>query len=185
MHDQAGGRASGPNPETRGTPNLVALVLAGALMIAIVVIGVLGGGYFVACAVIVVLNLPETYRVIRSAVLEQRVLPYVEATQTLELTRRRIMFRHILPNLASVVVAAFAIRFTGGLLALSALSYLGLGVPPGSPNWGLMLAENQVYLLANPWSALAPAGFLILAAVSMVLVGDWMHDRLSTREGIR
>lgn len=151
------------------------------LLIAIVVVGVMGGGYLIACAVLTVLTLPHTFRLVRGAVIEQRVLPYVEATQTLRIGPARIMLRHILPNVLPVVVAALFLRFTYSLVGLAGLSFLGLGVGPGSPNWGRMLAENRVYLFENPWSALAPALVLILTAVSAVLIGDWLYERMSDR----
>jgi peptide/nickel transport system permease protein len=152
-----------------------------ALLVAIVVGGVLGGGYWIAVAILIVLFSPYDARLIRGATLEQRSLPYVEAARTLGLSQRRIMFRHVWPNLLPLVVANTFLNFAFALVTLAGLSFIGIGVDPGTPDWGRMLAESRTLLFDNPWSALAPGAMLVLTAVSMNLVGDWLYERLSDR----
>lgn len=151
------------------------------LLVAIVVVGVLGGGYWRAVALLVVLSSPYDTRIIRSATLEQRVLPYVEAARTLGLPRRRIMFAHIWPNLTALVVANTFLSFAYSLVTLSALSFLGLGVGPGTPDWGRMLAESRSLLFDNPAAALAPGAMIALTAASVNLLGDWLYEVLADR----
>jgi peptide/nickel transport system permease protein len=151
------------------------------LLVAIVVVGVLGGGYARAVALLVVLTAPYDTRLIRGATLEQRNLAYVEAAEVLGLPRRNIMFRQIWPNLAPIVVANTFLTFAFALVALAALSFLGLGVGPGTADWGRMLSDSRVLLFENPWTAFAPAAMLVLTAVSMNLLGDWAYERLSDR----
>jgi peptide/nickel transport system permease protein len=151
------------------------------LLIAIVVVGVIGGGYYVAVVVLVVLTFPIDARIVRGAVLQQRNMPYVEAAEMLGIARSRIMLRHIWPNILPLVVANTFLNFAFSLVALSALSFLGLGVPLNTPDWGGMLAQNLSLIQGNAMACLAPAIALVLTAVSMNLIGDWSYERLSDR----
>lgn len=150
-------------------------------LVAIVVVGVLGGGYGLAVAVLILLSSPYDTRLIRAATLEQRPRAYVEAARVLGLHGRRIAVQHIWPNLVPLVIASAFLGFAYGLLALSALSFLGLGVGPGTADWGRMLAESRTLLFDNAAAALAPGGMIVLTAASMNLVGDWLEERLSDR----
>jgi peptide/nickel transport system permease protein len=156
-----------------------------ALLVAIVVGGVLGGGYWVAIAILIVLFSPYDARLVRGATLEQRSLPYVEAARTLGLSPRRIMFRHVWPNLLPLVVANTFLNFAFALVTLAGLSFIGIGVPPGTPDWGQMLADSRTLIFTNPWAALGPGAALVLTAVSMNLVGDWLYEQLSDRGRLR
>ena len=151
------------------------------LLVAIVLVGVLGGGYPSAVALLVILTAPYDTRLVRGATLEQRPLPYVEAAKVLGLPAWRIMLVHIWPNVLPVVVPNSFLNFAFSLVALSALSFLGLGVGPGTPDWGRMLAENRPLLFDVPMAALAPAAMIVLTAASMNLVGDWLFEWLSDR----
>jgi peptide/nickel transport system permease protein len=156
-----------------------------ALLVAIVVVGVLGGGYYLAVATLLFLFIPFDTRLIRGATLEQRSKAYVEAAQTLGLSRRRIMFLHIWPNVLPVAVANACLAFAFALVSLSALSFLGLGVGPGTADWGTMLADSRTLLFENPASAIAPGLALVLTAASVNVLGDWVYERLSDRGEIR
>ncbi|GAB3197926.1 ABC transporter permease [Nocardioides hungaricus] len=155
-----------------------------ALLVAIVVTGVVGGGYLLAVATLVVLFSPGDTRVVRAAVLEQRQRPYVEAATLSNLRGRTIALRYIWPNIAPVVVGNAFLNFGFALVALSSLSFLGLGVAPGSADWGRMLADNRGLLLANPASVIAPGLAIILTAAAVNVVGDWVHRQLDER-GLR
>ncbi|WP_409003466.1 ABC transporter permease, partial [Streptomyces ipomoeae] len=171
-----------------------------AMLLVIVVVGVIGtgdggdggvgdggtgqgldsqwlGGYWLAVAVLTLLSLPAQIRLCRNTTLVQARLPYVEAARTLGLSAPRIMFRHILPNILPTVLATFLLDFVGALIGLSGLSYLGLGVPPGTPDWGELLRQGQSLLTVNPYLSLAPGLMIIITAVGVTLLGDWMYDR--------
>jgi peptide/nickel transport system permease protein len=152
-----------------------------ALLIAIVVVGVLGGGYWIAVLLLMILTAPYDARLIRASVLEQRPRPYVEAARTLGLSQKRIMYAHIWPNVVPIVVANTFLNFAFALVALSGLSYLGLGAPPGTADWGRMIADNRNLLFQNPVAALGPAAALVLTAMAVNLLGDWMYETLSDR----
>jgi peptide/nickel transport system permease protein len=151
------------------------------LLVAIVVLGVLGSGYWVAVLLLVFLTMPYDARIVRGAVLEQRGLPYVEAAQTLGRPTWRILLQHIWPNITPLVVATTFLNFALSLVVLSSLSFLGLGVAPGTADWGRMLAENRTLIFDNPASALAPGAMIVLAAASTNLIGDWYYERLTAK----
>jgi peptide/nickel transport system permease protein len=148
-------------------------------LITIVVVGVVGGGYWTAVGVLLLLFVAPDTRIVRSAVLEQRPRPYIDAARTLGISKARILFVHILPNILPIVLAYVAIDFAFALVNLAGLSFLGLGVEPGTPDWGRMLSENRNLIYSNPPGILLPALMIILTAVSMNVIGDWLFERFT------
>jgi peptide/nickel transport system permease protein len=155
------------------------------LMVCVVVVGIVGGGYWVAVAILVVLVCPYDTRVIRAATLEQRNRPYVEAARLLGIPGRRIMARHIWPNLAPLILANTFLNFALGIVLLSSLSFLGIGVDPATPDWGRMLAENRELIFDNPAAALAPGIAIPITAACVNVVGDWIAETLGDRGASR
>ena len=149
------------------------------LLIAIVVVSVVGGGYGIAVVVLSILNVQGDIRIVRSAAVKQRTLPYIESARTLGVPVWRIMYQHIFLNILPILVADLALDFGGALVALAGLAFLGLGVPAGSSEWGAMLAEGQALLFENPAAAIAPGLAIVLLAVSFSLIGDWVYDRFA------
>ena len=158
----------------------IMLALPG-LLIAIVIVSLGGGGYWMAILVLSILNVQGDIRIVRGAALDQKSLPYIEAARILGIPRRRIMFMHILPNISAILVADFALDFALALVALSGLAFLGLGAQPGTPEWGTMLSDNEAILFTNPLGSLAPGAAIVLLAVSVNLIGDWIFDRYAGR----
>jgi len=154
------------------------LALPGPL-VAIVVVGVVGGGYWTAVMVLIILFTAPDTRIVRSAVLEQRPRPYIDAARALGVSKTRILFVHILPNVLPIILAYVVLDFAFALVNLAGLSFLGLGVEPGTPDWGRMLFENRTILFTNPVALLLPAAMVILTAVSMNLIGDWLFARFT------
>jgi peptide/nickel transport system permease protein len=132
-----------------------------------------------------VLTIPFDTRVVRAATLEQVPRPYVEAARALGVRDWRIMVFHIWPNVSPVAVANAFLNFAGSVGFIAALSFLGLGVAPGTPDWGLMLAEGESDLFANPVAILAPAALIVITAAAANLIGDWLHERLASRGAAR
>ncbi|MFI7420201.1 ABC transporter permease [Nonomuraea sp. NPDC049684] len=155
------------------------LIAMPGLLMLIVLVGVLGGGIGWAVLAMAVLFTPGDIRVVRSLTMAQRELAYAEAARTLGLGRGRIMFRHLLPNIAPTVVAGALLSFVAALVALSGLSFLGIGLPAGTPDWGLMIEENRGLLDLNPWAAVVPAALVTVAATAATLLGDQLFERLS------
>ena len=155
------------------------------LLLAIVLVGILGGGYWLAVAVLIVLSAPADVRVVRAAVLTQREMPYIAAARTLGLSQKRIAFKHILPNVAPTLAANALLQFVVALIALSGLAFLGIGVSAGTPDWGLMIAENRAILDLNPWAVIGPALCITILAVSVGLLGDRAFDVTTKRTNER
>jgi peptide/nickel transport system permease protein len=152
-----------------------------ALLVAIVVVGVLGGGYFLAVGLLVVLFSPIDTRIVRGATLDQRSRPYVEAARMLGLSNRRIMVGHIWPNVLPLALANAFLTFAFSIVALASLSFLGLGVGPGTADWGRMLSDSRTLLFDVPAAAIAPGIAIVVTAASVNVIGDWLYERLSDR----
>ncbi|MFF5233710.1 ABC transporter permease [Dactylosporangium sp. NPDC000521] len=151
------------------------------LLVLIVVASAVGASYWLAVGLMIALTAPFDTRVVRGATLEQVPRPYVEAAKVMGVSDRRIMVHHIWPNVSATALANAFLVFASSVGVLAALSFLGLGVAPGTPDWGLMLAENESLLFSQPLAALAPGLMLALTATSMNLAGDWIHERMSNR----
>jgi peptide/nickel transport system permease protein len=95
------------------------------------------------------------------------------------------MFLHIWPNISPIVVANTFLIFASTLVALSGLSFLGVGSKPGTADWGLMLAEHRSLIFVNPVTSLAPGAMIALTATAVNLIGDWVYERLSSRGATR
>lgn len=165
----------------RWTDLLLALPV---LLAAIVVAGVLGGGYAVTVVLLIVLFSPSDIRIVRAGVLEQSARPYIEAAQMLSLSRWRVMFRHILPNVSTLIITNTMLNVAFALVAFSSLSFLGVGVAPGTADWGRQLTDNRAIMFDNPAAVITPAILIILVACAVNVLGDWAGERLS-RTGAR
>lgn len=156
----------------------IILALPGPL-IAIVVVGVTGGGYWTAVSVLVVLFVAPDTRIVRSAVLVQRSQPYIEAARIQNIPRHRILFVHILPNVMPIILSYAVLDFAFALVNLAGLSFLGLGVEPGTADWGRMLFENRNILFTNPTALLLPAAMIVVTAGSINMLGDRIREAVA------
>lgn len=166
---------------SRWTDLLLALPV---LLAAIVVSGVFGGGYWTTVALLILLFSPSDIRIVRAGVLEQSARPYIEAAQMLSLSRWRVMFRHILPNVSSLVITNAMLNVAFALVAFSSLSFLGVGVPPGTADWGRQLTDSRAIMFDNPAAVMVPAILIIAVACAVNLVGDWLGQRLTRSGGL-
>jgi peptide/nickel transport system permease protein len=140
--------------------------------------------------VVLVLGLTGWMTVARLVYAESRSLvarPFAEAALALGAPRRRLLFRHLLPNLLTPVIVAAALGIGNAILLESGLSFLGLGVQPPAPSWGNMIAAGRDALMDAPWIAGAPGIALVLVVVACTLLGDALQEGLgpSRREGAR
>jgi peptide/nickel transport system permease protein len=129
---------------------------------------------------VILFTAPDT-RIVRSAVLEQRPLSYIEAARTLGISRTRIMLWHIVPNILPIIAAYVVLDFAFALVSLIGLSFLGLGVSPGAADWGRMLFENRTILFTNPMASVLPAAAIVVTAGSINIIGDWIYERMSSQ----
>lgn len=124
----------------------------------------------------------DVARLVRGQALLLREMPFVEAARSMGAGSGRILWRHVLPNLAGPVLVVAAGNFATAILLESGLSYLGFGVQPPTPSWGTMLNENYGYALGGkPLLALAPAGVIVLTVLAFNLVGNGLRDAVDVR----
>lgn len=151
------------------------------MLLAIVVAGLFGAGYWVTVIMLVILFCPSDIRIVRAGVAEQAPRPYVEAAQMLSLSSSRIMFRHIVPNVWPLILTNFMLNLGIALVTLSSLSFLGIGVAPGTPDWGRQIADGRSVMGDNPAMLLIPALLIVGATMAINLLGDHLGERLRER----
>lgn len=121
-------------------------------------------------------------RIIRGQVLSIRELDYIQAAKALGLTNVRIIFRHILPNVIGPVMVIAASNFASAIIIESGLSFLGVGVQPPTPSWGLMIKENYNFIIThNPALALAPGIAIMILVLAFNLLGNGLRDALDVK----
>jgi peptide/nickel transport system permease protein len=120
-------------------------------------------------------------RVVRGDVLSVKQRDYVQAATALGSGRLRVMFRHVLPNVAPSIAIVASLQFSQFIVAEAAISFLGFGVQPPTPAWGSMLAESRDFLYIAWWLAAFPGAALALTALGINLVGDYLRDVLDPR----
>ncbi|MFD8114602.1 ABC transporter permease [Streptomyces microflavus] len=152
------------------------------MLLAIIVISVYGEGLLAPVIALAVAYLPYVSRLTRSLVLAERMRPYVSAYQVQGHSPFAICLRHILPNIAPVVLAQATINFGYALMDLAGLSFLGLGVPPLTPDWGRMVFDGQTAIQHGyPLSAVVPCVLIVLTVVAFNVVGERWADRVARR----
>jgi peptide/nickel transport system permease protein len=120
-------------------------------------------------------------RVVRGEVLSVKQREYVQAAAALGMGRTRLLFRHVLPNVAPSIVVVASLQFSQFVVAEAAISFLGFGVQPPTPAWGSMLAESRDFLYVAWWLAAFPGAALALTALGVNLLGDWLRDTLDPK----
>jgi peptide/nickel transport system permease protein len=120
-------------------------------------------------------------RVVRGEVLSVKQRDYVQAAAALGTRRGRILFRHVLPNVAPSIIVVASLQFSQFIVAEAAISFLGFGVQPPTPAWGSMLSESRDFLYVAWWLAACPGAALALTALGVNLLGDWLRDVLDPK----
>lgn len=153
------------------------------MLLAILVISIYGEGLLAPVIALSIAYLPYVSRLTRSLVLAERKRPYVSAYQVQGHSALQISLRHILPNIAPVVLAQSTINFGYALMDLAGLSFLGLGVPALTPDWGRMVFDGQTAIQQGyPLSAVLPSVFIVLTVVAFNVVGERWADRVARRD---
>ena len=129
-----------------------------------------------------ILYVPFIARVVRSVALVQKEMAYTEAAEAMGYGQWRIIFRHILPNCISQVIVVSSLDLAYAMLDIAALSFLGLGVQPPTPDWGTMLSEGRAVLLTSPHVAIFAGVAIVIAVVGFNLLGDGLSDVLDPRQ---
>jgi peptide/nickel transport system permease protein len=120
-------------------------------------------------------------RVVRGEVLSVKQRDFVQAAAALGVGRGRLLFRHVLPNVAPSIIVVSSLQFSQFIVAEAAISFLGFGVQPPTPAWGSMLSESRDFLYVAWWLAAFPGAALALTALGVNLLGDWLRDTLDPK----
>ena len=155
------------------------------LIFALVVLSVLPSDTAILILVMGILDSTRVFRISRAVAVDINVMDFVEAAKLRGEGKLWIIFREILPNALSPLVAELGLRFIFAILFLSALSFLGLGVQPPASDWGGMVKENKDGIVFGVPAALLPAAAISVLAISVNLVADWILNRTTDLKGGR
>jgi peptide/nickel transport system permease protein len=147
------------------------------ILLALMMAALFGSSIPSLVSALLLLFIPGFARIARSGTLQYKYRDFVRAAEILGASPRRILFCHILPNLAPSLLSAAALGLSNAILAEAAMSYLGLGIQPPIPSWGRMLAESQNFLFNAPWCALAPGMMITLAALAFHTLAEGIRRR--------
>ena len=138
---------------------------------------------FIIMVILGLLSWTGLARMIRGQVLAEREKEFVMSAKAMGIKEKRIAFKHILPNVISVILVSMTLDFAGCLLTESSLSYLGFGVQQPRPTWGNMLngANNSIVIQNYWWQWVFPAIFLSIATISINIIGDTLRDVLDPK----
>jgi oligopeptide transport system permease protein len=152
------------------------------LLLVFAVTLVLGKGFWQVFIAVGLTMWVSVARLVRGQVLNARELEYTEAARALGFSNARIIFRHILPNIMGPVMVIAAANFASAIVIEAGLSFLGVGVQPPQPSWGLMIKENYNFIITqNPMLALAPGFAIMLLVLAFNLLGNGLRDALNVR----
>lgn len=170
----------------RSIDNLIMRVMDGimaipGILLAIALMSLFGSSVQNVVVAVSIAEIPRMARIVRSSVLVIREQPYVEAAVTNGTRLPRLLWRHVLPNVAAPVIVQATYVFASAMMVESVLSFLGAGTPPTIPSWGNMLAEGRQYLQRGPWIIAFPGAFLALLVLTVNVLGDGLRDALDPR----
>jgi peptide/nickel transport system permease protein len=151
------------------------------ILLAIGVIAVLGPGAASAAIAIGIVYTPIFARTLRAPALMLRETDYVSAARSIGAADRRILLRHLIPNLAPIILVQASLSLSTAILVEASLSFLGLGTQPPTASLGRMLAESRNFLQLSPWPAVFSGAAILLAALGFNLLGDGLQDALDPR----
>ena len=151
------------------------------ILVALVVAIVWGQSLMIMLGLLALLAWSPFVRNIRAEVLTLKELDYVNMARVAGATGTRIMIRHLLPGVFNTVVVIATLRVGSLILAEASLSFLGVGIPPPTPAWGLMVAEGRQWLTTAWWISFFPGLAIFLVVMSLNFFGDWLRDKLDPR----
>ena len=151
------------------------------ILLAIALVAVLGTSMSNVILALAIVYTPRVARVVRASTLVVRELLFIEAARALGVSTWRILFIHILNNIASPILVQATFIFAYAVLAEAGLSFLGVGVPPDLPTWGTMIASGQQFAHQAIWLVVFPGVAIVLSALSLQMVGDGFRDLLDPK----
>jgi len=151
------------------------------ILLAIAIIAILGPGLTNVVLAVGFFSVPTFARLTRGPALAAMAQEYVQAARAIGAGSTRIMFRHLLPTSLPPIIVYFTLRIGTAILTAAALSFLGLGVQPPTPEWGAMLASGRLFINVSPQLVVAPGVAISLAVLGFNLLGDGIRDALDPR----
>jgi peptide/nickel transport system permease protein len=151
------------------------------ILLAIALVAVLGASMTNVILALAIVYTPRVARVVRASTLVVRELLFIEAARALGISTWRILFIHVLQNIASPILVQATFIFAYAVLAEAGLSFLGVGVPPVLPTWGSMISSGQQFAHQAIWLVVFPGVAIILSALSLQMVGDGFRDLLDPK----
>ena len=151
------------------------------VLFAIALLAALGPSFINMFLAIGLIGWTSIARVIRGVILQVKENDYVSAARALGASNWRLITRHILPNSIAPVVVYATMGIGSAVISEAALSFLGLGIQPPTPSWGLMLAEAQTYMVVAPWLVIFPGLAILVTVLSFTLLGDGLRDAMDVK----
>lgn len=152
------------------------------LLFSMALIAILGRSVLILVFSIAVLTWPWPTRIFYGEVLSLREREFVLAARSVGVSSMLVLFKHIIPQLTSVIMVYFTMGIASAIMMEAALSYLGLGVQPPMPSWGLMINAGQEYYRSSPWLMIYPGAAITITVLSFSLFGDGLRDALNPQE---
>ncbi len=151
------------------------------MLLCILISAVLGSGFFNTVLALSIGGVPESARYIRAQILKERSKEYLEAAESINCSKFSIMFRHLLPNVVQPVLVNVTMGIGMVITMAAALSYIGLGVQPPTPEWGALLAAGRSHILNFPYLIMFPGLVIAVTVLSINLMGDGLRDALDPK----
>ena len=152
-----------------------------SILLALVLVAVLGAGFTTVILVIALLLWARFARMVRGEALSVKSQDFISRAQVAGASNIRIMSRHIFPNVVNTVVVLATLEVGHVIILESSLSFLGAGLNPPTPAWGLMVADGRTLITSHWWLFLFPTLSIVLTVLAMNLLGDWLRDRLDPK----
>ena len=155
-----------------------ALMAFPAVLLAIGIAAALGPSLVTVVASLAIVYIPRTARVVRASVMVARELDYVQAARSYGASDMRILMRHIMPNCLAPLIVQLSFVFAYAILSEAVLSFLGLGAPPTTPSWGILISEGRSYIREAWWLTAFPGAAIAITVLGLNLLGDGLRDVL-------
>ena len=162
-----------------------ALMAFPGVLLALAIAAALGADLRNAMIAVGIAWVPTFARLVRANVLQVKRTPYVEAAEAMGCGRPRLMLRHVLPNSLTPVIVLSSLSLAGAILAGTALSFLGLGPQPPTPEWGAMLSQSRQYMRLGWWTMAFPGFAIALTILAANLLGNGLRDAFDPRLRVR
>lgn len=151
------------------------------MLLSICIATALGNGFGNTIIALSIGGIAGITRMLRARILSERKNEYLEAAESINCSTTRVMFKHLLPNTVSPVIVNITMGIGATIMQAAGLSYIGLGIPIGTPEWGAMLTEGRSYILDAPHLLLWPGVFIAVTVLAVNIVGDGLRDAMDPR----